>query len=125
MSRRRFLSTEISVDANVARLAAEAGEFAALLYTWLIPHAEDDGTVRGEPGEILLRVIPGLRHRTEEDVAQALAAMEKLGLILWDRVHKVLRFPPESFHKYQTYIPSKKRLSRPSDKDNSLRVSKK
>ena len=42
MARRRYISTAISTDTAVCKLAKKYGEFAAMLYTWMIPHAEDD-----------------------------------------------------------------------------------
>ena len=48
MSRRRYLSTEVSLDTRINRLALEAGDFAALLYTWMIPHAEDDASITAD-----------------------------------------------------------------------------
>jgi hypothetical protein len=43
--RRRYLSTAISLDPTVNKLARTAGDFAALLFTWMIPHADDDGAI--------------------------------------------------------------------------------
>ena len=45
MSRRRYISTSMSIDKRLNKLAVEAGDFAALLYTWMIPHAADDTTI--------------------------------------------------------------------------------
>ncbi len=111
MARRRYISTVISVDRDVDRLAQEAGDFAALLYTWMIPHAEDDCSLTGDPDELLITVVPRRRDKTPEDVAKALDAMDRLGLITWDREGKRVYFPPETFYRYQTYIPEQKRRS--------------
>lgn len=113
MARRRYLSTKISVDLAVNRLALECGDFAVLLYTWMIPHAEDDATLTGNPEELMLRVIPGRRDKAVADVEAALAAMDRLGLIRWHREAGIIEFPPESFYKYQTYIPKDKRRTAP------------
>lgn len=102
MARRRYLSTEISQDKIVNRLAVKHGDFAALLYTWMIPHAGDDGTLPGDPEELLYIVAPGRRDKQPEDIEAALQAMRDEGLIEWDG--KTARFPPASFYKYQTYI---------------------
>ena len=93
MARRRYLSTNISLDTAVNKLAVEYGDFAALLYTWMIPHAEDDASLSGDPEEILYTVIPGRRDKTVDDVIAALEGMEKLGLIIWERGEKI-SFPP-------------------------------
>lgn len=119
--RRRYISTEISLDPVVNRLALEAGDFAALLYTWMIPHAEDDATVEGNPDKLLFAVCPGRRDKESKDVAAALAAMDGLGLIEWDGEH--VAFPADSFYKYQTYVAGDRRRSdqgkRPKTPQNS------
>lgn len=107
MARRRYLSTTVSTDVAVAKLAREHGEFAALLYTWMIPHADDAGSLPGDPEELLMLVVPGLRHRTAEDVQQALAGMVSLGL-LEPRDEGRLYFP-SSFFRHQTYITEGRR----------------
>lgn len=112
MSRRRYVSTQISVDKDVNRLATNHGDFAALLYTWLIPHANDNTTIPSDPEEILFEVIPGRRDKTAQDVQDAIDAMLAEGLILRDGA--VLRFPDASFYRYQTYISVKNRWPRGS-----------
>jgi hypothetical protein len=107
MSRRRYLSTAISTDKVVNRLAMQS-DFAALLYTWLIPHAEDDATLCGDPEELLMTVMPGRRDRQPEDVADALALMADAGLIIWEHGAERVAFP-ESFYRHQTYISAERR----------------
>jgi hypothetical protein len=109
MARRRYVSTNISVDSRVNRLATDYGDFAGLLYTWLIPHAGDDGTITSDPEEILFSVMPGRRDKTPEDIATAISGMVALGLLQADGA--VLRFPPESFYRYQTYVNEARRTS--------------
>jgi|GEM_PF-5390262 len=111
MARRRYISTLISVDPKVTRLAENHSDFAALLYTWMIPHAEDDTTLTGDPDELILTVIPGLRSKTREDVVSALEAMVEEELIIWDKENSVIYFPSASFYKYQTYVRQDKRMS--------------
>ncbi len=119
MSRRRYISSDISFDSRVNRLAVQAGDFAVMLYTWMIPHADDDGSLPSDSEEILYRVIPGRRDKSSEDVQQALNAMRELGLIEIDETAKRLYFPPESFYRYQTYIPEVKRRKAPEPQANS------
>lgn len=99
MSRRRYLSTDISTDKRVNRLARDYGDFAALLYTWMIPHAGNDGALSGDPEEILMQVVPGRRDKSIEDVEAALAGMAALGLIAWDWTAQSVHFPA-SFYKF-------------------------
>lgn len=116
MARRRYISTEISIDKAVNKLAVEYGDFAALLYTWMIPHAEDTCLITADPFEIKNKVMPARTDKTEEDVKRAVDGMIKLGLVMSDG--KLLSFPPNSFYKYQTYIPEKKRRTSARNTDN-------
>ena len=111
MSRRRYISTTMSVDKALNRLASQS-DFAALLYTWMIPHAEDDTTLTGDADDIASLVIPKRRDKSPEDVEQAIALMDKEGLV-W-RYHRadgkpMLQFPPDAFYRYQTYIAKDRR----------------
>lgn len=121
--RRRYISTDISLDPLVNKLARVGGDFAVLLYTWMIPHAEDDATLEGDPEKVLLEVCPGRRDKESEDVAAALAAMDELGLVEWDGER--VTFPIDSFYKYQTYIASDRRRcdqgKRPSMPQNAAK----
>ncbi|MCX7771631.1 MAG: hypothetical protein N2376_00775 [Clostridia bacterium] len=111
MPRRRYISTEISVDKKVNRLAKEYGDFAALLYTWMLPHAEDNCELTGDPEEILSVVIPGRRDKTEEDVKQAILGMIEIKLVHAYTINGSPRlfFPPKNFYKFQTYISRENR----------------
>lgn len=104
MSRRRYVSTAISTDTAVNKLALRGGDFAALLYTWMIPHASDDATINGDPEELLMIVLPGRRDKSAEDIADALSLMDELELIAWDRDEKIVSFPACAFYKHQSYI---------------------
>lgn len=114
MARRRYVSTTISRDKQVNRLAMEHGDFAALLYTWMIPHADDDGCVNGDAEELLMEVVPGRRDKSAADITTALEAMESLRLIEWDRVGTRVVFPYESFYRHQSYIREDRRRTPPS-----------
>ena len=104
MSRRRYLSTEISVDRQVNQLGTKYGDAPVLLYTWMIPHAADDGTINGDPYELLGMVWPQRRDKSEEDVIRCLTQIEEFGLIAWDRDAALIYFPAGPFYRYQSYI---------------------
>lgn len=108
MARRRYISTKLSLDAKVNKLAMTAGDFAALLYTWMIPHAEDDARLTGDPDEILMMVCPGRRDKSTEDIAAALQAMHDLRLVEWNQDEGYVQFPA-SFYGYQSYITEKRK----------------
>ncbi len=113
MARRRYVSTSISLDKDVNALAEECGDFAALLYTWMIVHAEDDTTITADPEDIYYAVCPRRKDKTPDDVRKAIAAMAAKDLV-WPYTtpdgKPRLQFPPESFYRYQTYIPMPKRV---------------
>jgi DNA replication protein DnaD len=109
MARRRYVSTEISIDKEVNKLALQYGDFAALLYTWMIPHAEDNCLITADPYELLNKVVPGRRDKTEDDVQEAIAGMIKHKLLTVVEDGKMLKFKSKSFYKYQSYIPERKR----------------
>jgi hypothetical protein len=111
MARRRYISTEISFDKEVNRLAARVGDFAALFYTWGIPHAEEDATLHGDPEELLGRVMPLRRDKQPEDVEAALTALADAGLIFWNRPLELVQYPVDSFYKYQSNVVMEKRRS--------------
>ena len=110
MARRRYLSTQISVDTRVNRLAETHGGDAALLYTWMIPHADDAGTITADPEEIQLMVFPGRRSISVEDIERFIEGMLTLELIERDDERGLLRFP-ESFARHQSYINKARRES--------------
>ncbi len=93
MSRRRYISTEISSDPKIYKLIKRGGFFAGMLYTWMIPHADDDATLPCDIEELILKVIPGLRDISVEEVESALTIMTDLGLIIWNKEREELRFP--------------------------------
>lgn len=106
MARRRYVSTNVSIDGRLNRAAMQHGDFVALLYTWMIPHAGDDGTLRGDPDEIMAQVFPLRRDLDGPQVRRGLEILagEDCGLITWDDAAKVVTFPYAAFYGYQTYI---------------------
>ncbi len=103
MSRRRYVSTDVSIDKRLNRLATEHGDFAALLYSWMIPHATDEATLNGDLDEFMATVLPMRRDKSPAEVRTALEAMVAVGLLTaWDG--ETIYFPTEAFYRYQTYI---------------------
>ena len=109
MSRRRYLSTDISTDPRVAELA-EHGALPVLLYTWAILHADDWGRMTGDARQFKLLVCPGF-DVTAHDVEVALTQIAEANLWLRYVVdgRAYLSFPPATWFKYQTYIGHDKR----------------
>jgi DnaD/phage-associated family protein len=76
MANRRMIAKSISVSDETNALS----DFAALLFTWLIPHSDDYGVIPGSPGRIKALVVPR-RRQSETDIEAALEEMRRVGLI--------------------------------------------
>ena len=109
MSRRRYISSDISVDAQLAVLA-QHGTLPLLLYTWAIPHMDDWGRMTGDPLQFKLLVCPALDY-TPAEIEDALEQIADAGL--WMRYEvdgsHYIAIPAEKWFKYQTYINKAKR----------------
>lgn len=124
MSRRRYVSTEISLDGALNRVAKQS-DFAALLYTWMIPHAADDATITGDPEKLLMAVMPGRRDKDPADIEAALKLLEAEGLFeLWSRSTRTIYFWPHAFYRYQTYIKTSNRRDAAADAEEHRRTPK-
>ena len=123
MARRRYISTNISTDPKVNILAEKYGDFAALLYTWMIPHVEDNATLTGDPDELMYKVVPALRSKTREDVINALEAMVTLKLIIWDKDKRIIHFPADNFYKYQRYVKHENRINKNEQPESAKNAS--
>lgn len=109
MARRRYVSTTVSTDKIVAKLANDHGDFAALLYTWMIPHAADDGGITADPEELRLMIVPGFKKKSSDTISKAVAGMLEIGLIDFDEATNRLFFPAQAFYKHQSYISAANR----------------
>src|SRR3990167_1371582 len=54
MAKARMLHTKISVSSQVNKLSLPA----RLLFTWMIPHADDEGRLKGDPEFIKATIVP-------------------------------------------------------------------
>jgi hypothetical protein len=120
-ARARLLYHTISTSERIAGLGVKG----ALLFTWLLAHCDDQGRLAGRAKKVKVVVIPLVEDITEEDVESALAAMEKVRLILryasggtsliqvadwWDfqaglRVRYASRYPAPEGWKDQIKLP--------------------
>lgn len=96
MANRRMLSKSISTSVQVNKLSIKA----KLLFTWMIPHADDDGRMKGEAEHIMGIVVPLLRW-TIKEIQTYLLDIEKAGLIhIWqDNGEQLLHFPKWKSHQ--------------------------
>jgi len=109
MSRKRYISTDISTDTKLAELS-DQGLLPLLLFTWSIPHMDDWGRITGDPRQFKLLVCPALDVSSKE-VDQALDSIAAAGL--WTRYEvegkKCIFVPDEKWFKHQSYINKSKR----------------
>jgi hypothetical protein len=77
MAQSRMLNKCISLSERVADLKSDQ---CRLLYTWIIPHADDFGLVVSSPRKIKATVFP-MVDCTAEDIGNHLEDMESHGLI--------------------------------------------
>jgi len=76
MAKWRAIHADISTSGQVNNLT----EFEKLLFTWMIPHADDWGILTGDPVELKLKVMPGTDRQSQE-IADALRHIQEVGLI--------------------------------------------
>ena len=74
----RLIYNSISTSERVASLDVKG----ALLYTWMITHADSQGRMQGKPKVIKQQVVPFLDEITVEDVAESLGLMNEQTLII-------------------------------------------
>lgn len=109
MSRRRYISTDISTDPKLAILA-EHGTLPMLLFTWAIPHMDDWGRMSGDPLEFKLQVCPAL-SLTPEEIQETLEKIKEVEL--WELYEvngkQYISINSDKWFKHQTYINKEKR----------------
>lgn len=113
MSRKRYITTDISLSGKIEELGRIAGEYAVILWTWMLPHLDDWGRMEGEADKVFYTVTPRFAklERSPEDAEQALQAMTDLELLQRYSVNgKIyIQVNLDSFYELQTYIPKIKR----------------
>ncbi|MGN6347073.1 MAG: conserved phage C-terminal domain-containing protein [Candidatus Nitrosocosmicus sp.] len=77
MATGRMVRNQISVSPQVNDLSLKG----ALLFTWLIPHADDFGRLYANPRRIKAKVVPMRDDITSQDIEECLNEMMEKGLI--------------------------------------------
>lgn len=103
MSRRRYISTDISTDAKMRKLS----DSAALFWTWMIPHANDDATITSDPDELAAIVVPNRPGWSPNKVETIIAYLQELDLLT--TLNGTMYFDTNSFYRYQSNVPVDKR----------------
>lgn len=106
---KRSLGKNISQSNRVNKLS----DIGALLYTWMIPHYDDEGRMDGDPEDIRFHVIPR-RNISNEDTVRELRHMDELELISWFVVdgHPYIQMNNEAWEEHQTFKAIKRQTSK-------------
>jgi len=84
---RRLIAQSITDSGQVARLIKRCGPWAGLLFSWAIPFTDDDGRTDGDPDTLRSMVLGRfVTQVSEEDVAEYIATMNDLDLVIWYEV---------------------------------------
>jgi hypothetical protein len=106
---KRSLASSISTSIKVNRL--ETTE-AKLLFTWLIPHCDDEGRIQGDPLFIKGTIFPMMEDIKSSDVAAYLNDLVKNRLINWYEVDGEKYIQIEKWEDFQTFHAVKKIASK-------------
>ncbi len=74
----RLIYNSISTSERVASLGVKG----ALLFTWMITHADSQGRMQGKPKVVKQQVVPFMDEITVEDMSETLELMEVQKLII-------------------------------------------
>ena len=71
-----MISRSISTSVKLSKVS----DFAALLFTWIIPHTDDFGRMDGDSATVKGIVVP-MRDKTTDEIEEALIELDKSKLI--------------------------------------------
>jgi len=97
MANRRMLSKSISTSKKLNKVS----DFAAFLFTWLIPHCDDGGNMDGYPHLIKGIVFP-LRQKSEKEIENALEELKKAKILAFYRVKSESYLHINQWEQHQT-----------------------
>jgi hypothetical protein len=86
MARGRFISRSISISEQIDDLIDREGFEAGLLITWMIPHLDVEGRMKGGPKTVKAAVCPLRDDIDKAKVEAILTAADDLGIIRWYEV---------------------------------------
>ena len=109
MGRKRFVTSDISIDKAVAWLASE-DPMAALMWPWFITGFDDWGRMVGDPVEVKLSIFQAFPY-TAEDINRVIKLLAKHKLVHYYQIDgkEYLAVDPDNWYKYQTYIKKERK----------------
>lgn len=104
MSRKRFITSEISVDEKLAEVA-QTDPVAALMWPWFCTALDDWGRMSAGAAKVKLDVFPGFSF-TAGDIAKAMHLYHEVGLVVLYEIddHQYMQANPAVFYRLNTYI---------------------
>lgn len=110
MSRKLYVSTDISIDEALAEIADE-DPVSALLWPWVLVHLDDWGRSSASARRLKAAVAPMMTTVTVDVICGALERYAAHGLIALYEVdgQEYLAVNPEKWWRYQTHIHKSKR----------------
>ena len=104
MARKRFVTSEISTDRKIAKLA-EKNPTAAALWPWFITGFDDWGRMEADPVEVKLTIFPAFPY-TSDDIETFIKLYHEFGIAYHYEVDgkPYLAVNTDIWLKYQTYI---------------------
>jgi len=104
MARKRFVTSEISTDRKIAKLA-EKNPTAAALWPWFITALDDWGRMNADLVEVKLAIFPAFPY-TSDDIETFIKLYHEFGIAYHYEVDgkPYLAVNPDTWLKYQTYI---------------------
>jgi DnaD/phage-associated family protein len=114
MARKRFVTSEISTDRKIAKLA-EKNPIAAALWPWFITALDDWGRMSADPVEVKLTIFPAFPY-TSDEIEEIIQLYHQYGIAYYYKVDgkPYLAVNPETWYKYQTYIRQERKENQKS-----------
>ena len=99
MAEKRMVAKKITESKQITLLKTP---WAKLMFTWMIPHADDYGRLHGEPEMIKAKIFPR-EHKSLQKIKEWRDELEKVGLIKIYTVDNQEYIQLINFSKYQTF----------------------
>ncbi len=114
MARGRILSKSISHSVKIARLYElnpKLGEFASLLFSWIIPHTDDQGQISADPMSLKFEVLSNSPRKIPE-IQEAVHMLYKVKLIKLGRDEDTEILQINNFDGFQSFRSDRKRQNK-------------
>lgn len=110
MSRKRFITSEMSTDERLAEVAAEE-PIAALIWPWILLELDDWGRAEFKPVKMKLSLFPACQLVSADCLATSVDCLVKYGLLAKYEVDgkTFIAVHPKKWLKFQTYLVGTKR----------------